>query len=372
MGDMMMRPLDGIKIIEMSAVGPVALFGWMMADYGATVLRVDRPYHVAGRKEGVHVGNRPMIELDLKSPSDIERLLSMIAEADVLVEGYRPGVMERLGLGPDTCFSRNPKLVYARCTGWGQEGPFAQEPGHDINYLALTGALAMIGTADQPIVPLNIGADYGGGSFPLAIGVLSAIISAQRSGMGQVVDTAMIDGAGLLVSMVYELYNRGQWNVERASNFLDGTAPHYSVYECSDGKFIAVGANEMKFRAALGQLLDIPELGDPSSNDRNNWPSLKVRMAERFATEVRDTWVERAVGKETCCTPVLDMTEAPLHPHNQARNAFLQEQGGYVPAPAPRFASSPNSRVTTASLDEVLAAFGVPAAIQPQTAAELS
>ncbi|AEG50839.1 Alpha-methylacyl-CoA racemase [Sphingobium chlorophenolicum L-1] len=350
-------PLHGIKIVEISAAGPVALFGWMMADYGATVIRIDRPAHVAGRKDSVHVDNRAVLELDLKDPDHVDRVLDLVAQADVLVEGFRPGVMERMGLGPDTCLARNPKLVYARCTGWGQHGPLAADPGHDINYLALTGALAAIGTPEAPVVPLNIGADYGGGTMPLAIGVLSAIIAAQRSGRGQVIDAAMIDGSGVIVSMVYELYNRGLWHNERAVNFLDGAAPYYGVYRCSDGKFVAVGALEMKFRKALSILVDVPELGEPASSLPENWPALRRAVAERFATAPRDTWIERAADTEACCSPVLDITEAPHHPHNVARGNFVQGPEGYMPAPAPRFSATPVKRVEPPALDATLAAF---------------
>src|SRR5271155_2902758 len=228
----MSTPLQGLKIVEISATGPVALFGWMLADPGAPVRRTERPAYVEGRKEGVHFGNRAVIERDLKRPEDVAFILDLVRGADVLVEGCRPGVMERLGLGPEHCLAVNSKLVYGRCTGWGQDGPMAQEPGHDINYLALTGALAAIGTADQPITPLNLAADYGGGAMPLAVGVLAAVMEAQRSGRGQVIDAAMIDGTGVIVSMVYELFNSGRWVNKRNANFLDGAAPYYRCYRC--------------------------------------------------------------------------------------------------------------------------------------------
>ena len=355
----MSGPLQGLKILEISATGPVALFGWILADLGATVLRVDRPAHLVGRKEGTHVENRAVIERDLKRPEDIAFILDLVRAADVLVEGYRPGVMERLGLGPDVCHVVNPKLVYGRCTGWGQDGCLAQEPGHDINYLALTGALAAIGTTAEPVVPLNLVADYGGGAMLLAVGVISAVLAAQRSGCGQVVDAAMVDGVGLLTSVIYQLANRGDWHNARAANVLDGAAPYYRCYRCSDEKFVAVGALEMKFRAALGRVLGMEALADPASSDPKRWPAIAAEMSTRFLSASRDEWVARMANHETCCTPVLDMLEAPFHPHNQQRNAFLKTGSGWVPAPAPRLSATPVARSQPPDTASVLAGFGV-------------
>lgn len=355
----MTLPLKGLKIIEISATGPVALFGWILADLGATVLRVDRPTHIEGRKEGTHVENRAVIECDLKRPESVTLIKALMRNSDILVEGYRPGVMERLGLGPEICQNVNPRLIYARCTGWGQDGPMAQEPGHDINYLALTGALASIGTKDRPIIPINMIADYGGGTMSLALGVLAAVIQVQRSGRGSIIDCAMIDGVGVLFSIVYQLHNLGRWQVEREANFLDGAAPYYRCYRCADGKFVAVGALELKFRAALSRIIDVPSLGLPTSSDRANWSAISDEMSHRFLTATRDEWIAQMVGQETCCTPVLDLEEAPNHAHNIARSSFLPGEGGWVPGPAPRFSARPPDRARTPDLIAVLEEFGV-------------
>jgi len=356
----MSGPLAGIKIVEISATGPVALFGQMMADLGATILRVDRPSGMEGRKEGIHADNRAVVECDLKNPQVVSWILDLVRSADVIVEGYRPGVMERLGLGPDVCLKANPKVVFARCTGWGQTGPLAQEPGHDLNYLALTGALAAIGPEEEPVVPINYVADYGGGAMLLAVGVLAAVISARTTGRGQVIDNAMVDGVGVLDSILYELFNSGRWQNRRASNFLDGAAPYYRCYKCADGKWVAVGSLEMKFRQALAGVLGVTALGAASSNDPQNWPAITAEVAAVFATATRDEWMKRMIGKETCCTPVLDLTEAPHHPHNLARNSFIRAPaGGWTPAPAPRLSSTPAERHTAPKVDDVLAAFGM-------------
>jgi alpha-methylacyl-CoA racemase len=357
----MTGPLHGIRIVEISAVGPVALFGSIMADLGATIIRVDRPAHFEGRKEGAHVGNRPVVDRDLKQPESVEFVLDLVRGADSLIEGYRPGVMERLGLGPDTCLEANPRLVYARMTGWGQQGPMAAEPGHDINYLALTGALAAIGTPDEPIPPLNLVADYGGGSMFACLGVVAALLAAHRTGVGQVLDVAMIDGVGSLFSMQYERYNQGLWNNRRRSNTLDGACPYYRCYQCSDGKWVAAGALEMKFRTAFAEIIGVPELAEPSSSDPANWAALSERVAAAMKARTRDEWIARMQGRETCCTPVLDMEEAPLHPHNIARGGFLQGQRGWVPAPAPRFSATPAERAAPRAADEVLAEFATAA-----------
>jgi len=361
MGFEMSGPLAGIRIVEISAVGPVALFGCIMADLGATLIRIDRPAHFEGRKEGVHAHNRPVVDKDLKQPESVAFILDLVRGADAIIEGYRPGVMERLGLGPDVCFEANPQLVYARCTGWGQSGPFAQEPGHDINYLALTGALAAIGTPEEPILPLNLIADYGGGSMLACLGVLSAVLRAQRSGLGQVLDIAMVDGVGTLFSMVYERFNLGQWNNERRANSLDGASPYYRCYQCKDGKWVAAGALEMKFRIAFAEVIQVPELADPSSSDPKNWPALSERVATAFRSQTRDEWMERMRGKDTCCTPVLDLEEAPLHPHNRAREAFLRQGEGWLPSPAPRFSATPAQRTGPRPVEDVLAEFAAAA-----------
>jgi alpha-methylacyl-CoA racemase len=359
-------PLYGVKIIEMPAVGPLQLLGTIFADLGATVLRIERPPGMEKRRDsGVHTHNRAALELDLKRPESITLLLDMVRGADVLVEGFRPGVMERLGLGPDACLAANPQLIYGRMTGWGQTGPMARTPGHDINYLALSGALAAIGTRDEPVAPLNLLADYGGGGMLMAMGVLAALVETQRSGQGQVIDAAMLDGVGLLMSMVYEVFERGGWNNRRADNLLDGAAPHYRCYRCADGKWIAVGSTELKFRANLGAAIGVPELGDPAVNVPANWPALSARLEAIFVQHARDEWVARLAPVETCVTPVLDLEEAPQHPHAQARGGFLRDPLGWTPAPAPRFSRTPAERARPPALDEAMQAFGVDPARAP-------
>jgi alpha-methylacyl-CoA racemase len=253
-------------------------------------------------------------------------------------------------------------------TGWGQEGPLANAPGHDINYLALSGALAAIGTKDAPVVPLNIVADYGGGGMLMAMGVLAALVEAQRSGQGQVIDAAMLDGVGLLMSMAYEAFERGGWVNRRVSNLLDGAAPHYRTYKCADGKWLAVGCTELKFRANLGQAIGVPELGDPASNNPELWPALSAKLEGVFAQRGRDDWIARLARIETCVTPVLDLEEAPHHPHAQARQGFLKGPLGWTPAPAPRFSRTPGQRHGMPPLDDTLAAFGVDPARAPREA----
>lgn len=354
----MTGPLAGVRIVEISAVGPVALFGNIMADLGATIIRIDRPLDHEGRKDGAHVENRPAIDRDLKDPESVAFVLELVRGADVIIEGYRPGVMERLGLGPDVCLAANPRLVFARMTGWGQTGPLAREPGHDINYLALTGALAAIGTPEAPVAPLNLVADYGGGSLFACLGVVSAVLSAQRTGQGQVLDVAMIDGVGTLFSMPFERYARGEWLNARQSNTLDGASPYYRCYECSDGKWLAVGALEMKFRQAFARIVNVPELADEASSDPASWPALAEKVAAALRGATRDEWMARMQGHDTCCTPVLDMLEAPLHPHNVARQGFFADaRGHWHPAPAPRFSVTEARRRPPRGVDEVLAEF---------------
>jgi alpha-methylacyl-CoA racemase len=362
-------PLQGVKIIEMPAVGPLQLLGTIFADLGATVLRIERPAGMEKRRDsGVHTHNRAAVVLDLKKPESVALLLQMAKASDVLVEGFRPGVMERLGLGPDACLAANPRLIYGRMTGWGQQGPLASAPGHDINYLALSGALAAIGTPDQPVAPLNLLADYGGGGMLMAMGVLAALVERQSSGRGQVIDAAMLDGVGLLMSMVYEVFERGGWRNQRGANLLDGAAPFYRCYRCADGRWLAVGCTEMKFRANLGGAIGVPELGEPGSSHPAAWPGLCARLEAVFATRGRDDWVRRLGDLETCVSPVLDLEEAPQHPHAQARDGFLRDSLGWTPAPAPRFSRTPPERASPPDLAEVLAAFGVGAAAVPPEA----
>lgn len=337
-----MGPLSGLRIIEIDGLGPVTFAGMVLADMGADVLRLTRggaaPAAVFDEVGGevLHRG-RAAVPVDLKSPQDRERVLDLIADADALIEGFRPGVMERLGLGPDACAARNPRLVYGRVTGWGQTGPMADQVGHDINYLALSGALHPMGEADRPPAPpLNLVGDYGGGAMMLVTGVLAALLEAKTTGRGRVVDAAMTDGSALLTGLFHALKARGLWDgAARGANLLDGGTPFYRCYACRDGRFVAVGALEPRFYAALIAGLDLTPEEAPQF-DRSAWPVLHDRFAAVFATRDRDDWAARFVGTEACVTPVLSLEEAPLHPHNQARGTFV-ESGVVQPAPAPRF-----------------------------------
>jgi alpha-methylacyl-CoA racemase len=315
----------------------------LFSDLGADVIRIDRKASAAGGGfDRVNQANfvdrgRRTLALDLKKPEAIETALELIANSDALIEGFRPGVMERLGLGPDTCLARNPGLVYGRVTGWGQSGPLAQTAGHDINYIALTGALHAIGGAEAPLPPLNLIGDFGGGAMLLAFGVVCALLEARVSGRGQVVDAAMTDGAALLMAMIYGFKAAGRWRGERAANLLDGGAPFYGVYHCADGKFVAVGALEPQFHEAF-----IAGLGlDPAAfADRWNpeaWPQMRARIEAAFVSRPRDEWAAAFAASDACVTPILTMDEAPAHPHNRSRGTFVPGDGGPQPAPAPRF-----------------------------------
>jgi len=330
-------PLAGLRVLELAAIGPVPFAARLLADLGADVVRVERPRRGAVAEalnvEGMSRGQRS-VGIDLKHGGGAPVVLALAAEADVLLEGFRPGVAERLGLGPEDCRERNLRLVYGRMTGWGQAGPLAQAAGHDINYLALSGALHAFGPADgPPLPPLNLVADYGGGGMLLAVGVLAALVERARSGAGQVVDAAMVDGAALLMSLVYVLRGTGQWSVERGGNMLDGSAPFYRTYETLDGGFVAVGAVEPQFFAALVERLGQPELA-PRQYDRASWPELTKVLSEAFLGRTRDSWTAVFEGSDACVTPVLSVDEAPSHPHSQARQSFGADR---QPAPAPRF-----------------------------------
>lgn len=346
----MSGPLAGLKIIEMVGLGPCPFAAMMLADMGAEVIRIERkvdpdapnPYPVLGTKYDVMARGRRSLALDLKHPRARLLLLDLVARADVLIEGFRPGVMERLGLGPDACLDRNPKLVYGRVTGWGQTGPLAQAAGHDLNYVALSGMLAAMGRAGSPPAPpLNLVGDFGGGGMMLAFGVVCAVLEARSSGQGQVVDAAMTDGAALLGAMMYGLRAFGQWQDAREANFLDGGAPFYDSYACADGKFITVAAIEPQFYAQLLQLTGAtdPEFSKQSSEqwEEKRWPELKRKFAGLFATRTRDAWCALLEGSDVCFAPVLGMGEAPLHPHNAARKTFIDVGGVTQPAPVPRF-----------------------------------
>lgn len=338
-----MGPLNGLKIIEIDGLGPVTFAGMVLADMGADVLRLSRGGNAPTAAidevgaEILHRG-RPAVPVDLKSPADRDRVLDLISKADGLIEGFRPGVMERLGLGPEACQARNPRLVYGRVTGWGQHGPLADQVGHDINYLSIAGGLYPIGAADRPPPPpLNMVADYGGGAMMLVSGLLAALLSASRTGQGQVIDAAMTDGVALYTSVFHALRARGLWHDQRQANLLDGGAPFYRCYTCKGGGFVAVGALEPRFYAALIAGLGL-EPDEAPQYDLANWPVLEARFADLFARRTRDDWAAHFAGTEACVTPVLSLSEAPEHPHNRARGTFF-DQICVQPSPAPRFSS---------------------------------
>jgi alpha-methylacyl-CoA racemase len=336
-------PLSGVTVVEMAGIGPGPFCAMLLADMGADVIRIDR---IGGSDLGVpstkttdFVGrNRRSIALDLKRPEAIEIVLRLIESADALIEGFRPKVMERLGLGPDICLKRNPQLVYGRMTGFGQEGPLAQAAGHDINYIALTGALASVGERGRkPVPPLNLIGDYGGGSLYLAIGILAGIINARATGRGDLVDAAMVDGAASLMTIFYSLKASGRWHCERGDNILDGGAPWYDTYETSDGLYLAVGAIESKFFEELVRRIGLEEEDVRGQHDRQHWPALRAKMTATFKTRTRDEWCALLEGTDACVTPVLTLEEAPEHSHMIARNTFQQDGQHARPGAAPRF-----------------------------------
>ena len=337
-----MGPLAGIRVVELAGIGPGPFAAMLLADLGAEVLRVDRPAASRPAWPTVLARGRRSVVVDLKHPDGAAVVLDLVASADALVEGFRPGVVERLGIGPDACLARNPRLVYGRVTGWGQEGPWRLAAGHDIDYVALAGALHPIGQAGgPPVPPLNLVGDFGGGGMLLALGVVAALLEAGRSGRGQVVDAAMVDGAALLTTQFHELLAAGLWREERGANLLDGGAPFYGVYQTADGRHLAVGALEPQFFAELLRRLGL-DAGDlPDQLDRDGWPLLRERLAELFRTRTRDQWCELLAGSDACVAPVLDLGEAPAHPHNRARGTFVDVGGVVQPAPAPRFSHTP-------------------------------
>ena len=344
----MSGPLEGIRIVELAGLGPSPFAGMMLADAGADIIRIDRSDRATyPPRQEPHVDlmnrGRRSVAVDLKHPDGVGLVLRLAEQADALTEGFRPGVAERLGLGPDVCLARNPKLVYGRMTGWGQEGPMAQAAGHDIDYIALAGALEPVGrVGERPVPPLNLVGDFGGGGMLLAYGMLAAIISAQRTGAGQVVDTAMVDGSALLMTMTYTLRAAGIWNDQRGTNLLDTGAHFYEVYETSDGGFIGVGAIEPQFYAELIRLLGLEGEELPGQMDRNAWPAMKERFAQIFATRTRSEWEAIFDGSDACAAPVLSPAEAPNHPHNRFRKTFTEVAGVVQPAPAPRFGATPS------------------------------
>jgi alpha-methylacyl-CoA racemase len=343
-------PLAGVKIVEFAGIGPGPFAAMLFADMGAEVLRIERrgtarrPLSLlnAGPFDVLNRGRRA-VAVDLKRPAGVEVALRLVKQADGLIEGFRPGVMERLGLGPDVCLLRNPRLVYGRMTGWGQTGPLAHAAGHDINYIALSGALHAIGTREQPLPPLNLVGDFGGGALLLAWGMLAALWEARSSGLGQVVDAAMTDGAALLMAMIYGVKAGGLWSNERRANLLDGGAPFYGAYACADGKHLAVGPIEPQFYHTFLEKAGIDDPDLASQYDLSNWPLQREKLAAILVTRTRDEWCALLEGTDACVSPVLDLDEAPLHPHNQARGAFVVVDDVLQPAPAPRLSRTPGA-----------------------------
>ncbi|MFI5306066.1 MAG: CaiB/BaiF CoA transferase family protein [Polyangiales bacterium] len=365
-----MGPLHGIRILEVAGIGPGPFAAMLLADMGADVLRIDRipKRPPRGKNLDVLARGRPSVGMDLKHGSAAATLLGLCERADALIEGFRPGVMERLGLGPEACLGRNPKLVYGRMTGWGQDGPLAQAAGHDIDYIALAGALHAIGRAgDKPLAPLNLVGDFGGGGMLLAFGVVCALLEARGSGRGQVVDAAMIDGASLLMAMFHGMAAMGAHSESRGTNLLDTGAHFYETYETADGKHVAIGAIEPQFYAELLRRLELDASTLPPQMDRQSWPAMKQRFAEIFKQKTRARWCELLESSDACFAPVLSLSEARRHPHMEARGSFIELEGIVQPAPAPRFdRTRPEVRRPASApgqdTDEGLLAWGVPEA----------
>jgi alpha-methylacyl-CoA racemase len=366
-----MGPLNGLRVVEIAGIGPAPFCAMLLADMGAEVIRIDR---TARGDLGLDLGSDPRfdvlrrgrksIALDLKKPEAVAAAKKLIAQADVLVEGFRPGTMERLGLGPEDCLAANPKLVYGRMTGFGQEGPEASRAGHDINYIALSGVLSTIGRKDAPPVPpLNLVGDFGGGAMFLAFGIVAALFECGRSGKGQVVDAAMVDGAAYLSTAIHGMRALGLWRDERGSNILDSGAPWYDTYATSDGKFVAIGPVEQRFFQELLSRLQINPATFPEQFDRARWPEMRERFTEIFKSKTRDQWCAVMTGSDSCFAPVLTLSEAPLHLHNRSRGTFIDIEGVTQPAPAPRFGRSKTTiphapPVIGANADEVLNGWG--------------
>ena len=363
----MSGPLDGIRVVELAGIGPAPFGVMLLADLGAEVILVDRAASAGrGSQGGALSRNRRSIAVDLKNEAGRDVVLQLVASADVLVEGFRPGVAERLGVGPEDCHAVNPRLVYGRMTGWGQDGPLADRAGHDIDYASIAGALHPVGRADDsPPPPINYVADFGGGGAYLAIGVLAALLERDRSGEGQVVDAAMVDGAASQTTMLHGMLASGLWSTERESNLLDGGAPYYDTYRCADGKFLAVGALEPQFFAQLCDGLGIDPEEMPQF-DQGAWPEHKQKVAEIIATRTRDEWAAQFEGTDACVAPVLALDEAPQHPHNVARSTFVEVDGVTQPGPAPRFSRTPGAVERPAPragdhTDEILGELGLDA-----------
>jgi alpha-methylacyl-CoA racemase len=371
----MAGPLNGLKVIEMAGIGPGPFACMLLSDLGADVIRVDRASGNALSAKGapgdILQRGRRSIAVNLKTPEGVETVLKLIATADVLTEGYRPGVMEKLGLGPDVCRERNPRLIYARMTGWGQEGPLSHAAGHDINYIAITGALASIGRRDSgPVPPLNLVGDFGGGSMYLIMGILAALFERSLSGKGQVVDAAITDGVISLMACMQGFEGTGLWQgAERQSNMLDGGAHYYDTYQCSDGKWVSIGSIEPQFYTLLMEKLGL-EVGEASFEqqfDQSQWPVMKQKVADTIRTKTRDEWCEIMEGTDVCFAPVLSIAEAPRHPHNVARESFVEKEGFTQTAPAPRFSRTPGEIgclpvAPGANTDEILQEAGLDSA----------
>ncbi len=365
-----MGPLEGLTIIELAGIGPGPFCAMMLSDMGAEVIRVDRAGSVQGGdpdnppRDVLNRGRRS-IGVDLKNPEGVEAILRVVEQADGLIEGFRPGVTERLGIGPDDCAARNKRLVYGRMTGWGQDGPYASAAGHDINYISLAGALEPIGRAGEaPVPPLNLVGDFGGGGMYLAFGMVCGILEAQRSGQGQVVDAAMVDGAASLMNMFWTMKAAGLWEPERGTNMLDSGAHFYDVYECADGTYVSIGSIEPQFYAELLELSGLGQVEElPRQMSRQDWPAMKVQVAELFKTKTRAEWCEIMEHSDVCFAPVLSMEDAAKHPHNVARSTFVEKWGMTQAGPAPRFSRTSPELVRPAAhagqhTDDVLQSFG--------------
>ncbi|KQX18588.1 MULTISPECIES: CaiB/BaiF CoA transferase family protein [unclassified Sphingomonas] len=335
-------PLEGLRVIEFAGIGPGPFCAMLLSDLGAEVLRIERPEMPRRTAAEVTRRGRPVLRLDLKDPAAVDTALGLVENSDALIEGFRPGVMERLGLGPNACLKRNPALVYGRMTGYGQTGPLAQRAGHDINYISISGALSAIGTTDHITPPLNLVGDYGGGAMFLTVGLLAGVLHARTTGTGQVVDAAMSDGAAALMSQIYGFLADGRWQDERATNFLDGTAPYYGTYRCADGEFLAVGCIEPQFYQTFFERIGVAAPLD-ERNDRSCWPALRLRTEAAIAGKPLQHWADMFADVDACVAPVLSMRDAPNHPHNIARGSFTVVDGVTQPSPLPRFSVTPGA-----------------------------
>jgi alpha-methylacyl-CoA racemase len=354
-------PLRGVRVLEFAGLGPAPFCGMLLSDLGAQVLRITRPGATTQPFDAVLTRGRVTLALNLKQSASVEASRALSKSADVLIEGFRPGVMEQLGLGPDVLLKDNPKLVYGRMTGWGQHGPNASAAGHDINYIALSGALHAIGDVNKPMAPLNLVGDFGGGALYLVMGVLAALLNARATGAGQVVDCAMTDGAASLMSMMYSLSGNGGWHEQRRANLLDGGAPFYDTYRCADDKWICIGALEPQFFAELLSKLRIPASEFPDQMDRECWPAMRARFEQIFLSQPQAHWCELLENTDACFAPVLPMSEAVKHPHNLARGTFVDHSGIVQPAPAPRFSGTPTAIQGSAAADvSTLRAWNLP------------